>query len=69
MTKKEIKKNLKKDYIEALAFFANALSNVDEDELEFEIEELDTKVWETVGHDTEMQDTWLKIYSGLLTAV
>lgn len=69
MTKKEIKKNLKKDYIEALALFAESLSEVDEDEMEFEIEELDTKVWEAIGHDTDMQDMWLKIYSGLLTAV
>lgn len=69
MTKKEIKKNLKKDYIEALAFFAESLSEVDEDEMEFEIEELDTKVWEAIGHDTDMQDMWLRVYSGLLTAV
>ena len=68
MTKKAIKENLKKEYIEALSFFAEYISTFEEDEQEEAVEELDTIAWE-VAAKADLTEEWLIIYSALLTAI
>ena len=68
LTKKEIRKALKQDYMTALAFFAEQLAEVEED-LYDAIEDLDDVVWPVACEDTRYQDQWLQIYSGLKAAV
>lgn len=68
MTKKAIKENLKKEYIEALSFFAEYISTFEDDEQEQAIEDLDSIVWE-VAEKADLTEEWLDIYSALLTAI
>ena len=68
MKKVEIKKNLKKNYIEALSFFAEYINTFEEDEQEQAIEDLDTIAWE-VAKKADLSEKWLNIYSALLTAI
>lgn len=68
MTKKAIKENLKKEYIEALSFFAEYISAFEEDEQEQAVEDLDTIAWE-VAEKADLTEEWLGIYSALLTAI
>ena len=68
MTKKAIKENLKKEYIEALSFFAGYISTFEEDEQEQAIEDLDSIAWE-VAEKADLTEEWLCIYSALLTAI
>lgn len=69
LTKKEIRKALKQDYMTALAFFAGQLAEVEEEDLYDAIEDLDGAVWPVACEDIEYQDLWLQIYSGLKIAV
>ena len=68
MTKKAIKENLKKDYIEALAFFAEFIAQFDEDEQEEKIDDLDDIAWE-VAEKYDLMDEWFCIYTALMTAI
>ena len=68
ITKKAIKENLKKDYVEALGFFAEYISTFEEEDQEQAIEDLDTIVWE-VAEKADLTEEWLSIYSALLTAI
>ena len=68
MTKKAIKENLKKDYIEALSFFAEFIAQFDEDEQEEKIDELDEKAWD-VAEKYDLMDEWLSVYTALMTAI
>ena len=68
LTKKEIRKALKQDYMTALAFFAERLAEVEEEDLYDAIEDLDDIVWPVACEDIGYQETWLRIYSGLKLA-
>lgn len=68
LTKKAIRKALKQDYITALAFFAEQLAEVEEEDLYDAIEDLDDIVWPVACEDISYQDLWLQIYSGLKLA-
>lgn len=65
LTKKAIRKALKQDYITALAFFAEQLAEVEEEDLYNAIEDLDDIVWPVACEDIGSQEVWLQIYSGL----
>lgn len=56
---------LKGEYVDALAAFAEYLS--EKDDPEEALEELDNKIFDRVKG--ENQDKWLCIYSALLTAI
>lgn len=69
LTKKEIRKIFKQgDYMTALAFFAEQLAEVEEEDLYYAIEDLDDIVWPVACEDIGYQDLWLRIYSGLKLA-
>lgn len=69
LTKKEIRNALKQeDYMTALAFFAEQLAEVEEEDLDDAIDDLDNVVWPVACEDIEYQDMWLQIYSGLKLA-
>lgn len=68
LTKKEIRKALKQDYMTALAFFAERLAEVEEEDLYDAIEDLDDVVWPVACENIRYQDLWLQIYSGLKLA-
>ena len=69
LTEKEVRKALKQDYMTALAFFAEQLAEVEEEDLYDAIEDLDDVVWPVACKDTRYQEQWLQIYSGLRAAV
>ncbi len=68
LTKKEIRKALKQDYVTALAFFAEQLAEGEEEDLYDAIEDLDNVVWPVACENIGYQDLWLQIYSGLKLA-
>lgn len=68
MTKKEIKEALQKEYIEALAIFAEYLNTFEEEEQEEALFDLDTIAWET-AEENEFTDEWLTIFSALQMAI
>ena len=69
MTLKEAKANLKKDYIEALASFAEYLNQFEEEDQYDELEKLDERIFEKANWDWNLGEEWLHIYTGLMIAV
>ena len=68
MTCKEAKTALKKNYMEALSFFAEYLGQF-EGRMSEELEALDEKIFNRANEKWGLGEEWLQIYSALLIAV
>ena len=68
MTKNNVKAILNGEYIDALAYFANRLSNFSTTNGMYnELERIDEKIWDwACDWDGDETDMWLRIYSGLM---
>lgn len=66
ITKKEAKKLMTGEYIDALAYFANILSDFEEAWKRHEaLEIIDHVMWEKII-DFDETDNWMRVYTGLM---
>lgn len=69
MTLENAKRNLKKDYNDALAAFASYLLQFEEEDREDVLEDLDDQIFRIANYEWHLGEEWLRVYSGLMCAV
>ncbi len=69
MTLENAKRNLEKDYNDALAAFASYLLQFEEADREDVLEDLDDQIFSIANYEWNLGEEWLCVYSGLMCAV